>query len=211
MDLLTYFKHIPTSTFKKGDIILKPGDRPLSAYYIASGYVRAYSLTEWGDEKLYIIYKSQEFFPIYYLFDRHPLTKFYEAFSDVTVKKASIAHFIDTLKTDHDLHFEYTKYLAAMMNIYLNRIDTLEAQSAYLRVVTRLVFLALRFGVHKQKKIVIAVPLTHYDIASSIALSRETVSREFEKLEQKELVGYENHCIIIYDIVALKNELTREK
>ena len=39
-------------SFKKGEIILRPEDKPDDVYLILDGYVKAYSLTRMGDENI---------------------------------------------------------------------------------------------------------------------------------------------------------------
>ena len=53
----------------------------------------------------------------------------------------------------------------------------------------------------------ISVPLTHADIALSIAITRETASRECKKLEEEGLIKYEHRKIVVNDIKKLEEEL----
>lgn len=102
-----------------------------------------------------------------------------------------------------------TSYLANTVSIFVDRVNTLEITSAYPRFVSRLIALAGRFGVKKYGKIVIDAPITHRDIANSINMTRETASRQFERLEGKGLVEYKNRKISIRNIKRLEKELCK--
>jgi CRP-like cAMP-binding protein len=93
--------------------------------------------------------------------------------------------------------------------IYADRIDNLEYKYARERVVYRLLFLASRFG-EKQAdgSYVLTAPISQQVIASSINLSRESVSREFDRLQRHELVEFNNErCIVVKNVQHLCNEL----
>jgi CRP-like cAMP-binding protein len=84
----------------------------------------------------------------------------------------------------------------------------LEYKSAHERVAYRLVFLASRFGKRRGSSVVIDAPLTHEFISESINLSRETVSRQIEKLENENLISRKDGQIIIMDIDKLSKEFS---
>lgn len=207
MKLNQFFSRFPPLIFKKGEIILQPDNSSDGIYFIHKGYIRAYSLTEWGDEKLYLIYKHGEILPIFWVFDDLPLTKYYEALHDVTVFKSSKQDFFQYLQNDPEALSELMEKMNDVLHVLTDRIDCLEYTNAYARLVMRLLYLAKRFGERQGKEVIIKAPLTHKDIANSIAMTRETASRQFEKLEKKGIVGYKNHTIIIYDIIHLEGEL----
>lgn len=208
MKLDVFFKQAQLLQYKKGQIILRPDEESKDIFYIEKGYIRVYSLTEWGDEKLFVIYKPGEIFPLFWLFDHLPLLRFYEALDLVAIRKVSKDGFMKLLKFDQEALFELTNKIIATFDVIINRIDSLEFTNAYARLASRLLFLAERFGEKRGNKILISVPITHKDIASSIALTRETTSREFEKLEKKGIIKYVNNLILINDSAALKKEIS---
>jgi CRP/FNR family transcriptional regulator len=208
MKLETYFQQNELITYKKGDIILHPEQTPRDIFYIEKGHVRVYSLTEWGDEKLFVIYKAAELFPLFWFFDLVPLKRFYEALDEVQVRRVSKENFLSFLKNHPEELLELSNKLISIFDVLINRIDSLEFTNAYARLISRLIYLAQRFGEKQKDAILITIPIHQKDIASSIALTRETTSREFKKLEEKGLVGYKNHLIVINDIEALKKEMS---
>jgi CRP/FNR family transcriptional regulator len=208
MKLEHYFNQAQTLYFKKGAIILRPDDLTTEVFFIKRGHVRVYTLTEWGDEKLFFIYRQSEIFPLFSMFKKMPITRFYEALDDVEVQFIKKERFFSFLKSDQELLFEVNDKLVTFLEIALDRIDDLAYTNAYARLVSRLLNLVKRFGVVSGSRVIIQAPVNHRDIASSIAMTRETASREFEKLAKKGIVGYENHLIVINDLKKLKKEIS---
>ncbi len=202
-----FFKKSELTVYKKGQIILKPDDLSRNVFYIEKGFVRVYSLTEWGEEKLFLIYKEDEIFPLFWLFDNLPLIRFYEAINIVHIRKVSKNDFLKFIELHPDAHMELTKKLVAMFDILINRIDSLEYTNVYARVVSRLLYLAKRFGITQDGKVIIKVPISHKDLASSIGATRETVSRDIEKLEKKGLIAYFKDYLQINDQELLMKEM----
>lgn len=206
--LSSFFSRQKLLTFRKGEIILMPDETPRGIFFIREGHVRVYSLTEWGDEKLFVIYKQQEIFPLFWVFDKNPIKRFYEAMDDVELLCAPTEDFLSYIKSNPDSLMEFTYKIAGIFYVCLDRIDTLEYINAYPRLIARLLYLTKRFGEKRGNKLLISIPLTHKDIATSISMTRETVSRELEKLEKKNLIKYVNHQIVVNDIKKLEAELS---
>lgn len=196
-----------TLNFKKGEVVLKPDKDPDGIYLIEKGFVKVYSLSEDGGEQLHIIYKKSESFPLIWMMHGLVRNAFYETLDETILKKVSKDIFTEFLKKDNQALFQLTAKLATVFNVMADRIDNLEVSKSYPRLILRLLFLAERFGEKKDNKVVLTVPLTHKDIASSINMSRETASREFEKLEREDLVGYKGHLIVIKNLKKLSQEL----
>ncbi|MFW5703709.1 MAG: Crp/Fnr family transcriptional regulator [Patescibacteria group bacterium] len=204
-----FFDERPTITFAKKQIVLSPEDDTGCFYYIVRGYVRSYSITEWGDEKLGVIYKSDEMFPLIWIFDQKALTRYYEAMTEVKVKKCRVSEFISFTEKRPEVLFDLAQKAATILEVFSDRIDCLEYTKAYARVISLLLHYVRRFG-RKEKDggVLIQVPISHKDIANGVAVARETVTRELMKLEKKGLISTNNHHVKILDPQKLENELS---
>lgn len=193
--------------YKKGEIILRAAEVPQGVYFIQRGHVKVYSLTERGDENLHIIYKEGEFFPLIWMFKDILRNVFYEAVDNVRVWRVSRDELIARTQEDVAVANSLLRQTVEQFYVYADRIDNLEYTSAYERVVYRILFLASRFGSRSEGKVRFEIPLTHQQIASSINLARETVSREIEKLESQNLISFKNQRLILNDIAKLEAEI----
>lgn len=204
-----FFAERPAMTFSKKQILLSPEDNTSSFYYIVRGYVRSYSITEWGDEKLGVIYKSDEMFPLIWIFDQRALTRYYEAMTEVKVKKCRVSEFIAFTEKHPEVLFELAQKAAAILEVFSSRIDCLEYTKAYARVISLLLHYLKRFGQKaKDGSVLIQVPISHKDIANGVAVARETVTRELMKLEKKGLISTTNHHVTITNPDHLEAELS---
>jgi CRP-like cAMP-binding protein len=77
------------------------------------------------------------------------------------------------------------------------------------KIIYSLVSLGKRFGMANEKNpnIKVEIPITQRELAATIAMTRETVSREFEKLVKGNIVALKDHGIVIRDMVKLEKLL----
>lgn len=206
--LNTFFeKHGKQISYDKGTIIVDCNETPNGIYYLQQGFVKAFALTERGHEHLHIIYKSNEIFPGRWSFSSIKGDLTYTAMTPVIAWKADKDLFTEFLSKDKKMLFLALEYSNTLLDIFVSRVNDLEHMNAYLRVVSRLISMAKRFGKQLENGILIEAPVTQQDIASSIALTRESVSREISKLVEKNIIQYQNQLILINDINKLEAEI----
>nr|MBI5455506.1 Crp/Fnr family transcriptional regulator [Candidatus Levybacteria bacterium] len=206
-NLADLFSEQHPRSYKKGQIIIRPDDTSNGIFYLEKGHVKSYSLTEQGEQKNHIIYKTGDIFPLIRSFIPTNRSVFFETIDNSTLKMMEKEYFFTTIKADAQILFEITKKIIEIMKTHIERLDGLEYTKANSRIIDYLLFLADHFGKRKGKKILIEVPITHKDIADSTAISRETVSREIEELKRKKLIGDKNKYILIKNIKKLEREL----
>lgn len=195
------------SSYSKGEVILRTDRTPPAVFMVKEGYVKVYSITEAGEENLHIIYGPDTIFPLIWAFTGRLRQVFYEAMGDVTLYRIGKDDFLLFLEGNPTAMKSILHRLIEMFNVYADRIDNLEYTKASTRVARRLFLLTQRFGkVLPNKQIYIEAPVRHHDLANSLNLSRETVSREMEKLEKNGLVTYKDHHIVILDLESLERE-----
>lgn len=196
--------------FEKGDIILGNDLEPNGVYYISSGYVKVYSIGDDGDEYIHIIYGKGEIFPIIWAYlGEVTETVFHEAMGEALTWRLSRDWFNQFIQSHLPLSYALSVQLARQFQIYSDRVDNLEYKKAGERVAYRLLFLASRFGTHFEDKIVVGVPITHEQLARTINLARETVSRQLERLEKQKIIEDNNHHITILNTSALAAKISR--
>jgi CRP-like cAMP-binding protein len=196
-------------TFSASEVILGNEDLPNGVYYISTGYVKVYSISDAGDEYLHLIYGPGEIFPLVWVY-LGVATRliFYEAMSDVLTWRVARSVFTDKMKTDLQFCYEAGLQLARQFKIYTDRVDNLEYKKASERIAYRLLFLVSRFGREEGGNTIIDPPITHEVFANSINLARESVSRELEKLTEQNIIARINQHIIVIDMQALENKIS---
>jgi len=203
-----FFLSGKAKSYKRGEEILIPTNNTDCIYFIETGYVKVYWLTEDGYEKMHVIYKPGEILPLMWALNNEPVEGHYVAMSKVECRQINKEHFINLIRSHPDIIFSLTKKMSDIFKIYVNKVDNLVISRSYPRLISRLIFLAQRFGHEENGEIIIDAPITDTDIAHSIALTRETVNRELQHLEKKGLIGKKDRKIIIFDIKGLEKELS---
>lgn len=191
-------------TYKKGELIIRPGEKPSAVFFIESGLVKAYDITKYGEENLLIIRKAHEVFPLIRIITGKGPTVIYEALTPVTVWRIDEQTYLEHLEKRPELLPPLLDLVIEMYKIHSERIINLEYRTVRERLVSFLLTMAKRFG-EKQANgsILIDVPLRQQDIASSINASRETAGRELSRLEQKDLIKTTHSKITLKDIDKL--------
>lgn len=201
--LLKLFHRGTHLTYKKGEFIIRPGEKPPGVFYIESGIVKAYDITKYGEENLLIIRKDHELFPLIWAITGQERHVIYEALSPVTVWRIDRADFIDHIETKSDTLAALLDMTVEMYRIHSERIINLEYRTVRERLISFLLTMSQRFGKETIMGTTINVPLRQQDIASSINASRETTSRELTALEKKGLITTQG-LIVLKDPAKLK-------
>lgn len=202
--LVEFFRKGRKRSYKKGEIILHAGDEPRGVYYIDKGLVKIYALSKEGTEHIHLFYGDGDFFPVLWIYRDAILNVYYEAMEDTTVWLVPKDDFKAFVASKMEIATLLLEKVTGLFRLYAGRIDTLQYSNSYERTATLLVSLAYRFGVSTKAGHVLDVPLTHHDIANSINLSRETVSRAMERLQRKGIIGYDKQRhIVLTDLSKL--------
>lgn len=193
--------------YKKGEFIIRPGERPGGVFYIEKGLVKAYDISKYGEENLLIIRKDGEIFPLIWAVTGQERHIIYQTLSECHVWRVSRDDFMSYVTEPKNPLSHLLDMTIEMYRIHSERIINLEYRSVRERLVSFLLTMSNRFGEKTNNGTLINVPLRHQDIASSINATRETTGRELAILERKGLVKNEQLMIVLKDVEALKKFL----
>lgn len=206
--LVEYFKTGVRNTYKKGELIIRPQDSPGFTYYVEQGFIKAYSITKYGEENLQVIRKAGEVFPLIWVFTDEHRDVAYEAMENVAVWRQPKEDFLKFLEDNTDVTGVVLELAVHAYRTYAERVNTLEYRSVRERVVSFLLSCSRRFGTKLDDgSIRINAPLRQQDIASSINSTRETTSRELTALIRKEYISVNDRSIILKDVKKLQSML----
>lgn len=191
----------------KGEVVVHADDEPFGVFYIESGFVKVFSLNTLGTEYIHVVYGPGEYFPMIWMVRHVRRNMFYETMAPCTLLKVRPGELEAALEADAHLCIDVIKQSTEQAGIFLDRIHNLEFRFARERLVYCLLYLAKRFGVPKDGGSEIALRVSHQILASNINLSRESVGRELERLERKDMVVVSGGRIFLKDIPALVRQL----
>ena len=208
-ELVGFFqKHGQQATYSKNDYIIKPGEPPSGIFYIAEGLVKAYDITRYGEENLLIIRKEHELFPLIWAMTGQERQVIYRAITPTVTFSVPRPEFIQFLHRNPGVLTPLMDMAIEMYRLHSERILNLEYRSVRERVISFLLTMANRFGVKTDDGVLIAVPLRHQDIASSINATRETTSRELNAMQRDGLVGVSMSRLLLKNVPALRAYLS---
>jgi CRP-like cAMP-binding protein len=195
--------------FVKGEILVQGDEEPSGVYLISSGYVKAYSISQLGQQNLLLIHGANEIMPLpWALNGRQKIGIFYEAMSDVVVLNTSKIALREAMGHNPWLTEQILRQLVNTFTVYAQRIQSLGYRLPRERVIACMLDLATRFGKTETGGVIIQAPITHQDIADSINMTRETASRALESLFGDTLLSQKDRLFMILNEKKLQAELT---
>lgn len=206
-ELLEFFHQGRKQVYQKGEIILRAGDTPQGMYLIETGYVKIYALSKQGTEHTHVFYLPGDIFPMIWAFKDATRHVYYQATQETVVWLVSRNDFRAFADTHAHIAVALLERAIDMFRLYAGRIDNLLYSNSHERTAYCILSFVDRFGERqKNDSWLITLPMTHQDIANSINLSRETVSRCMERLQRKGIVTYDpQRHIIVQDLAKLTN------
>lgn len=206
-----FFEQGTELRFSKGEIV-HDSDTDSSMFFLRRGYVKSYMITDEGNYNTLCLYGPEYIFPLgptlrkalgrspYQLKDN----VYFEAITNVKVYKRTRDELLTFADQEPIIYKEMIKSLLDNYEIYLSRVESSAYKLARQRVAHQLLVLSNRFASETYGEIILNIPLTHQDLAETLSMARETVSRELEVLRQNDIIDIKDKYFIIRDIDALQ-------
>lgn len=205
--LESFFAQFKSIHFKKKEIILHPEENPENIFYLKTGFVRMYSVSEKGKELTLNIFKPEAYFPMTWAIGQIPNNYFFETMTEADLCRVPKKELISFLKTEPVILYDLTRRILVGLSGILIRLEYLLFGDARSRVASSLLLSARRFGKElKNGEVEVELPLTHQEIANLASLTRESTSLEMEALIKKGLIMIKKRKLIIKDLEKLKQE-----
>lgn len=203
--LTNYFDKCEVKKYAKGTIITLSTQEPAGVSLLVSGLVEQYDITPGGNKITVNVFKPPAFFPMSWAINRTPNAYFYGALTDVELRQADPDETVAFLKANPDIMFDLLSRVYKGTDALLRRLVLAASGIAASRLVFELLIEAYRFGIEiDDNKMLITVKQSV--LAARSGLARETVSREFHKLKDDNLLLLTKQGIVV-DIKQLEKRL----
>lgn len=197
-----------SSFYSKSEVIYTSDAEQASVFMIRKGFVKSYTITSDGDYNTLSFYGPDAIFPL------GPVLRssdedsaffgirsqvYFEAMTDVELCIRPLSDFMATLRNHPDYYRELTYRLLQNYEIFLARAESLQYRFAKHRVAYLILVLTDIYGRRNggKGKLRLDLPLTHQEIANTLSLARETVSRAMEELKTDDLIETPDRHIIV--------------
>lgn len=201
-----FFARFPLRSYPKGQILIHAGEKPEHIYCIVKGSVRQYDISYRGDEIVVNIFKAGAFFPMLWAVTDLPNRYFFDTETDCDAYVAPIQDTVEFLKSNPDVTYDLLIRVYRGMDGILGRLVHLMSANAGDRLLYELVIECRRSGERAQDKSVM-ITLNESGLAARTGLSRETISREMQKLSKAGLASISHGTILIKNVSLLEKKL----
>lgn len=205
----TFFSQFSSKEYKKGEIIIQANTQPSGIFYIESGIVRRYYLSENGEEVTLNLYKPHSFLPMSWAVGNVKNIHFYEAMTPLLARRAPKDAVVAFVKENPDVMYDLLRRIYIGMEGLWMHVESLTAGNSYIKLAASLVILAKRFGVKEKNNLVVKLKMSEKDLANYAGMSRETASRELQKLKKEHLVDFQKGILTVHDLEKMENVLLR--
>lgn len=194
------FQNSPNKKFDAKHILIYEDDEVDHLYYIRQGYIKVYTITDEGDERVLLILQPGDIFPLI----RDPEQKthkslyFYESMVDVEATMFESGQLLDIIRKDRAASWEMLRYVSELSGNLTNRIGSLESKSVEDKIKKLLVYLVTVCGRQiSEGTFLLGLRLTHLDIANLVGHTRESVSVMMKNLKKDGTVSYRRGYLLV--------------
>lgn len=201
-----YFSQFPHRSYPKGQILVFADENPDHIFYLVTGKVRKYDVSYRGDELVVNVFKPGAFFPMSWAINRTGNKFFYKTEEETELHVVPADKALEFLQANPDVMLDLLSRLYRGMEGVLGRLVHLMSGTARSRLLYELIIECRRFG-KADANGVYRLAVSEVDLAAHAGLSRETVSREIQKLKDVGLISLDGKTLQVHDTAALERLL----
>ena len=195
--------------YRRGMFIFLEGEPVDAVYFIESGSVKAFTLDAEGKEHILNVMGPGTFFPHVGFLDGSPAPGTAQALEDTTVWAMERAAFYRLLTQQPELAVRMVAVLGAHIRRLHAQLRELGTQAVPARLAQVLMRLCRQYGEAAPREgapraVRIPLHLSHQDLASMAATTRETVSRLLSAFRRAGLIRVEEGQLVISDPAKLE-------
>jgi len=189
---------------RRRQVIYLPGDPGMAVYLVNGGRVKVSKVTRDGKELTLSYRVPGEIFGETCLIDGEPREEMAEAMENALVTEIERGVFDDLLRTQPSLGYRMTKILAQRRREIEAKIENLVFKDVNAKLAELLLRFADEYGVEDARGTLVALKITHQEMANLIGSTRETVSLTLAQFKKRGLIQSEGRKVIITDREGLK-------
>jgi CRP-like cAMP-binding protein len=185
-------------------VIYMPGDPGQAVFFVNGGRVKISRVTPDGKE-LTLAYRGPgELFGELCLVDGRPREEMAEAMENALVTQMDREQFEALLRTHAGLGLMLAKTLCLRRRELESRLEDLIFKDVSAKLAELLLGLCDDYGVDDARGTLVAVKITHQEMANLIGSTRETVSLTLSQFKRRKLISSAGRKVIITDKEGLR-------
>lgn len=192
--------------YPRGVVLYAEGETPRGVYILCSGEVRLTAASENGNEVIMRVAKRGDILGLSNTMSREPHRVRAETISACQIGFIPKLQFLQFLRAHSDAALRVAEHLSAELHDAWEQIRLITlAPSSHAKLIHFLLAWATTHGKDFVEGVSLALYMTHEEIAQSIGVSRETVSRALAELRQKNLIRFSRGHIVLLEPEKLKS------
>ena len=197
-------ERVELNEIRRREVIYLPGDPGGSLYFVNGGRVKISKVTRDGKALTLTYCGPSELFGETCLVDGGAREEMAEAMENAMITQIERSDFEKLLGTHAALGYQMTRLLAARRRDLENKLETLVFRDVTSKLAELLLQLGDEYGVDDARGTLVALKITHQELANLIGSTRETVSLTLSQFKKKNLICTEGRKVIIADAESLR-------
>lgn len=197
-------ERIELREIRRRDVIYLPGDPGGAVYFVNGGRVKISKVTRDGKALTLGYCGPSEVFGECCLVSGGAREEMAEAMENAMVTEVQRDDFEQLLREHPSLGFQMTRLLAKRRLDLENKLETLVFRDVTSKLAELLLKLADEYGVEDSRGTLVALKITHQELANLIGSTRETVSLTLSQFKKSRWICTEGRKVIISDTESLK-------
>ena len=194
--------------YYKGELVIIAGQYNESLIIINHGKVKAFRNSRDGREQILYIFSGGDFFGETNLLRDRVTNYNVETLEETGVCLIGKNDFQLLIRNYPEIGFKIMAELCNRLEAFENIVQNMGANNVESRINAVLLEFAHKFGKDHPRGVMVELPLSREGIANYIGVTRETVSRKLNMLEEERLIETDgNKKIIILDYRALEQSI----
>lgn len=189
---------------RRREVIYLPGDPGQSLFFVNGGRVKISKVTRDGKALTLDYCGPSEIFGETCLVDGGAREEMAEAMENSMITELERTDFEKLLQVHASLGFQMTRLLAKRRRDVENKLETLVFRDVTSKLAELLLQLAEEYGVDDARGTLVALKITHQELANLIGSTRETVSLTLSQFKRKKYICTEGRKVIISDSESLR-------
>ncbi len=206
--LLNFFSNYKLFSFKRNETIVRSDtENNIYVYFIKKGLVRLYVHTITGSEINITVLKPNSYFPMITCMNNLPNRFNFGAVTETQVYRAPSPEVISYIQNNNELTYDLAKRLGRGLDGMTKIIESIAINTARNKILMYFYLMMKRFGAVEKSSVALPLKTTHKDIANSVGLTRETVTRELKQIMNEKILQKSKGRYMATNMKELENML----
>ena len=189
---------------RRREVVYMNGDPGDAVYFVNGGRVKISKVTRDGKSLTLFYCGPSELFGEGCLIDGGPRTEMAEAVENAMLTQIERGDFERLLATHAQLGSAMTRLMVLRRRELETKVEALVFRDVTSKLAELLLKLAGEYGVDDARGTMVALKITHQELANLIGSTRETVSLTLSQFKRKKFICTEGRKVIISDAEGLK-------